>query len=292
MTARGHDGAAAGRGTAVGCAGATAGIARAAAIRTEGLTRRFRELVAVDRVSIEVRAGEIFGLLGPNGAGKSTMIKMLTTLLPPTGGRARVAGFDVAREPTQVRRHIGYVPQALSADGALSGYENLLVSSKLYGLAREERRRRIADALELVGLADAAHQLVRQYSGGMIRRLEVAQAMLHRPAVLFMDEPTVGLDPVARRAVWEHVRRLREMWGTTILLTTHYMDEADDLADRVAVMHQGRVAAVDAPAELKRAAGQDATLDDVFVHFTGAAIETGGTYRDVLRARRTARRLS
>ncbi len=285
MTAR-HDGAAAGG------AGATAGIARAAAIRTEGLTRRFRELVAVDRVSFEVRAGEIFGLLGPNGAGKSTMIKMLTTLLPPTGGRARVAGFDVAREPTQVRRHIGYVPQALSADGALSGYENLLVSSKLYGLARRERRRRITDALELVGLAGAAHQLVRHYSGGMIRRLEVAQAMLHRPAVLFMDEPTVGLDPVARRAVWEHVRRLREMWGTTILLTTHYMDEADDLADRVAVMHQGRVAAVDAPAELKRAAGQGATLDDVFAHFTGAAIETGGTYRDVLRARRTARRLS
>ncbi len=271
---------------------AAAGPAGPEAIHTEALTRCFRDMVAVDRVSIEVRAGEIFGLLGPNGAGKSTMIKMLTTLLPPTGGRAQVAGFDVAREPTQVRRRIGYVPQALSADGALSGYENLLVSSKLYGVPRAERRRRIIDALDLVGLADAAHQLVRQYSGGMIRRLEVAQAMLHRPAVLFMDEPTVGLDPVARRAVWDHVRRLRTMWGTTILLTTHYMDEADDLADRVAMMHRGHVAAVGTPAELKAATGDGATLDDVFVHFTGASIETGGTYRDVLRSRRTARRLS
>jgi ABC-2 type transport system ATP-binding protein len=263
-----------------------------AAIRTAQLTRRFRDLVAVDAVSIDVRAGEIFGLLGPNGAGKSTMIKMLTTLLPPTSGRAWVAGFDIASEPTIVRRHIGYVPQALSADGALTGYENLLVSSKLYGLPRVERPRRIGEALELVGLADAADQLVRQYSGGMIRRLEIAQAMLHRPTVLFMDEPTVGLDPVARRAVWEHVARLRDKFGTTILITTHYMDEADDLADRVAIMHQGRVAAVGAPGELKATVGPEATLDDVFVQFTGASIETGGTYRDVLRTRRTARRLS
>ncbi|HLJ59713.1 MAG TPA: ATP-binding cassette domain-containing protein [bacterium] len=262
------------------------------AIRAAELTRRFRDLVAVDAVSIDVHAGEIFGLLGPNGAGKSTMIKMLTTLLPPTSGRAWVAGFDIASEPTVVRRHIGYVPQALSADGALTGYENLLVSSKLYGLARAERARRIVEALELVGLSDAADQLVRQYSGGMIRRLEIAQAMLHRPTVLFMDEPTVGLDPVARRAVWEHVQRLRDMFGTTILITTHYMDEADDLADRVAVMHQGRVAAVGAPDELKAAVGAQATLDDVFMQFTGASIETGGSYRDVLRTRRTARRLS
>jgi len=262
------------------------------AIRTAELTRRFRDLVAVDAVSIDVHAGEIFGLLGPNGAGKSTMIKMLTTLLPPTSGRAWVAGFDIASEPTLVRRHIGYVPQALSADGALTGYENLLVSSKLYGLPRVERPRRIGEALELVGLSDAADQLVRQYSGGMIRRLEIAQAMLHRPTVLFMDEPTVGLDPVARRAVWEHVERLRNMFGTTILITTHYMDEADDLADRVAVMHQGRVAVVGTPGELKTAVGAQATLDDVFMQFTGASIETGGSYRDVLRTRRTARRLS
>ncbi|HXX37065.1 MAG TPA: ATP-binding cassette domain-containing protein [bacterium] len=269
-----------------------AAISRSPAIHTEELTRCFGDLVAVDAVSIDVHAGEIFGLLGPNGAGKSTMIKMLTTLLPPTAGSAQVAGFDIVRDPTSVRRRIGYVPQALSADGALSGYENLLVSSRLYGLTRSEREERIREALELVGLADVADQLVREYSGGMIRRLEIAQAMLHRPAVLFMDEPTVGLDPVARRVVWGHVRHLRDLWGTTILITTHYMDEADDLADRVAVMHQGHVAAVGTPAELKVAVGGEATLDDVFVHFTGASIETGGSYRDVLRTRRTARRLS
>jgi len=262
------------------------------AIRTVDLTRRFGDLVAVNAVSIEVRAREIFGLLGPNGAGKSTMIKLLTTLLPPTAGRAWVAGFDVTREPGRVRRHIGYVSQALSADGALSGYENLLVSARLYHLPLAERSRRIEEVLHLVGLTDAAAQLVRQYSGGMIRRLEIAQAMLHRPAVLFMDEPTVGLDPVARRAVWEHVRRLRAMFGTTLLITTHYMEEAEDLCDRVAMMHRGRVAAVGAPGDLKTQVGGDATLDDVFMHFAGASIETGGNYREVQHTRRTARRLS
>ena len=262
------------------------------AIRTAELTRRFGDLVAVNAVSIEVRAREIFGLLGPNGAGKSTMIKMLTTLLPPTQGRAWVAGFDVTRESGRVRRNIGYVPQALSADGALSGYENLLVSARLYHVPLAERIGRIRQALELVGLAEAAGQLVRQYSGGMIRRLEIAQAMLHRPAVLFMDEPTVGLDPVARQAVWEHVRRLRGVFGMTLLITTHYMEEAEDLCDRVAMMHQGRIAALGAPRELKAQLGDVATLDDVLIHVAGATIETGGRYREVLRTRRTARHLS
>jgi ABC-2 type transport system ATP-binding protein len=262
------------------------------AIRTVGLTRRFGNLIAVNAVSIEVRTREIFGLLGPNGAGKSTMIKVLTTLLPPTAGRAWVAGFDVTGQPNQVRRHIGYVPQALSADGALSGYENLWVSARLYHLPHAERSRRITEALELVGLTDAAAQLVHQYSGGMIRRLEIAQAMLHRPAVLFMDEPTVGLDPAARQAVWEHVRRLRATLGTTLLITTHYMEEAEDLCDRVAVMDQGCVAAVGAPQDLKARVGDAATMDEVFMHFAGASIETGGNYREVQRTRRTARRLS
>lgn len=268
------------------------GASAGPAIVTAELTRRFGDLTAVDAVSVEVRAGEIFGLLGPNGAGKSTMIKMLTTLLPPTSGRAWVAGFDVAAEPAQVRRRIGYVPQLLSADGALSGYENLLVSARLYGIPRAERRRRIEEALDVVGLGNAAHTLVRRYSGGMIRRLELAQSMLHRPAVLFMDEPTVGLDPVARRAVWEHVRLLRQTFGTTILITTHYMDEAEELCDRVAVMHRGCVAAVGGPAALRAQVGAGATLDDVFVHVTGASIDSGGSYREVLRTRRTARRLS
>jgi ABC-2 type transport system ATP-binding protein len=264
----------------------------APAVLTEELTRRFGEVTAVNAVSIQVHSRELFGLLGPNGAGKSTMIKMLTTLLPPTSGRAQVAGYDVAAEPALVRRHIGYVPQVLSADGTLTGYENLLVSARLYRLPAAERARRIDEALGLVGLRDAARTVVRRYSGGMIRRLEIAQSMLHRPAVLFMDEPTVGLDPVARRAVWEHVRHLRDAFGTTILITTHYMEEAEELCDRVAVMHQGSVVAVGSPAELRARVGPDASLDDVFVHFTGTSIESGGSYREVLRTRRTARRLS
>ncbi len=287
MTIEDHQGA-----TLPGGAGVLNGETPEPAIRAVDLTRRFGHLVAVSAVSIEVRTGEIFGLLGPNGAGKSTMIKVLTTLLPPTAGGAWVAGFDVTGDPDQVRRHIGYVPQALSADGALTGYENLLVSARLYRLPSAERSRHIEEALELVGLVDAAGQLVRQYSGGMIRRLEIAQAMLHRPAVLFMDEPTVGLDPVARQAVWEHVRRLRATLGTTLLITTHYMEEAEGLCDRVAMMHQGRVAAVGSPRDLKAQVGAGATLDDVFMRFAGAGVDPRGGYREVLRTRRTARRLS
>jgi ABC-2 type transport system ATP-binding protein len=262
------------------------------AIRTVKLTRRFGDVTAADEVSIDVRPQEIYGLLGPNGAGKSTIIKVLTTLLPPTSGRAWVAGFDVISRAREVRRRIGYVPQVLSADGALTGYENLLLSAQLYGLPRDEREERIDEALALVGLRDAAHTVVRQYSGGMIRRLEIAQSMLHRPVVLFMDEPTVGLDPLARRAVWEHIRELREVFGTTLLITTHYMDEAEALCDRVAVMHRGSVVAVGSPADLRGRLGPTASLDDVFMHFTGSSIESGGSYREVLRTRRTARRLS
>ena len=263
-----------------------------AAVEANDLTRTFGDFVAVDRLNLAIPAGSIFGLLGPNGAGKSTTIKMLTTLLPPTSGTARVAGFDVARQPAAVRRHVGYVPQFLSADGALTGYENLLIFAKLYGLPARERRRRIQEVLELVGLAGAAHTLVRHYSGGMIRRLEIAQSLLHRPAVLFLDEPTVGLDPTARRGVWEQIRMLREHFGSTVVLTTHYMEEADELCDQVAIMDRGRIVAVGPPAELKRQAGEGATLEDVFVRLTGRSLETGGSYRDVARTRRTARRLS
>ncbi len=261
-------------------------------LRTEGLTRRFGPLTAVDGLSITIQAGEVFGLLGPNGAGKTTAIKMLTTLLRPTSGAAEVAGFDVVRQSSRVRRSIGYVPQLLSADGTLSGYENLLIFSKLYDVPRAERAGRIADALEMTGLRDAAHRMVRTYSGGMIRRLEIAGSMLHRPAVLFLDEPTVGLDPTARKTVWEHIDRLRELYGTTILLTTHYMEEADGRCGRVAIMHRGRVVAAGAPQDLKAGVnGGQATLEEVFAHYTGAALETGGSYRDTARTRRTARRL-
>lgn len=263
-----------------------------AAVETIQLTRRFGPLVAVDGLTLTVPAASIFGLLGPNGAGKSTTIKMLATLLPPSSGAARVAGFDILRQPYGVRRHIGYVPQVLSADGALTGYENLLLLAKLYGVAGSERNDRIRDALEFTGLTDAREKLVREYSGGMIRRLEIAQSMLHRPAILFLDEPTVGLDPMARRTVWEQVRALRHQFGTTILMTTHYMEEADELCDLVAIMSRGRVAAVGSPAELKAAAGPAANLEDVFVRFAGHSLESGGSYKDAVRTRRTARRLA
>jgi ABC-2 type transport system ATP-binding protein len=261
-------------------------------LETRSLTRRFGTLTAVDELSISIAPSEMFGLVGPNGAGKTTVIKMLTTLLPPTSGDASVAGHDIRHRPSEVRRVIGYVPQLVSADGSLSGYENLLIFSKLYDVPRSERKERIIDALSFMGLGQVGDKLVRNYSGGMIRRLEIAQAMLHRPRVLFLDEPTIGLDPVARKTVWEHLQRLREQYGTTIFLTTHYMDEADKLCGRVAIMHLGKVVAIDSPSELKASIGGTAvTLDDVFAHYTGFEIETGGTFRDTSRTRRAAQRL-
>jgi ABC-2 type transport system ATP-binding protein len=261
-----------------------------AILETEELTRRFGTLTAVDALTISVDAGEVFGLLGPNGAGKTTAIKMLTTLLAPTSGKARVAGFDIIRQAASVRRMIGYVPQALSVDGSLTGYENLLIFAKLYDIPRKERKARLRDALAFMGLSDAADKLVREYSGGMIRRLEIAQSTLHRPPVLFLDEPTVGLDPLARKAVWEHVERLRDDYGTTIVMTTHYMEEADSLCNRVAIMHLGKVAVIGTPEELKTSIG-GGTLDDVFVHYAGDALESGGSYRETASERRMAKRL-
>jgi ABC-2 type transport system ATP-binding protein len=261
------------------------------AIETTALTRRFGDLTAVDRLHLRIPYGQIFGLLGPNGAGKSTTVKMLTTLLDPTSGTAVVAGFDIVKAAAEVRRRIGYVPQMLSADGALTGRENLTLSAKLYGMARADRNSRIAEALVFMGLTDAADKLVKTYSGGMIRRLELAQAMLHRPAVLFLDEPTIGLDPVARHAVWERLRVLRRDSHMTILITTHDMDEADVLCDVLALMHQGKVAVTGKPADLKAALGPEATLDDVFVQYSGGSIEEGGNYSDIRRTRSTANRL-
>jgi ABC-2 type transport system ATP-binding protein len=262
-------------------------------LETESLTRRFGHLTAVDNLTVSIRAGEMFGLVGPNGAGKTTVLKMLTTLLSPTSGNAWVAGYDVVKHASSVRRVIGYVPQLVSADGALTGYENLLIFAKLYRIPRAERQQRIRDALDFMGLAEVSDELVRKYSGGMIRRLEVAESMLHRPKVLFLDEPTVGLDPIARKAVWEHIQRLRNDLGTTFLLTTHYMEEADHLCDRVAIMHLGKVTAIGTPAELKASVGGNGvTLEDVFVHYTGAELESGGSYREISRTRRAARRLA
>ena len=261
-------------------------------IETSALTRRFGGLTAVDGLDLSVGAGEVFGLLGPNGAGKTTVIKMLTTLLPPTSGEARVAGLDVRRRAARVRREIGYVPQLVSVDGTLTGYENLLIFAKLYAVPRSQRQARISEALEFVGLEAAAQRLVRGYSGGMMRRLEIALAMLHRPRVLFLDEPTAGLDPLARQAVWQHVRSLAHEYGMTIFLTTHFMEEADSLCGRVAIMNLGRVAALGRPEDLKVSIGRpEATLDEVFAHYTGHELDNGGSYREISRTRRTIARL-
>jgi ABC-2 type transport system ATP-binding protein len=263
-----------------------------ALIEVSHLVKKFGEHRAVDDVSFIVEKGEVFGLLGPNGAGKSTTIKMLTTLLPPTGGGAKVNGFDIVHQTTAVRHSIGYVPQALSADGSLTGYENLLIFAKLYDLPRHVRKTRINEVLAYVGLAEAAQQLVRTYSGGMIRRLEVAQSLLHQPQVLFLDEPTVGLDPVARRAIWDRLLQLKAQSEMTIFLTTHSMEEADHLCSRIGIMHKGRIVTLGKPDELKATVGgENPTLNDVFVHYAGDALEAGGSYSETSRARRTARRL-
>jgi ABC-2 type transport system ATP-binding protein len=264
-------------------------ITACSAIEIRRLTRRFGNLIAVDNVSAVINEGEIFGLIGPNGAGKSTLIKMLTTLLPPSAGTATIAGYDIVQTAPEVRRRIGYVPQQLSADGSLSGYENLLLSARLYGVPHAERAQRIQRALIRMGLQKPAHDLVSHYSGGMIRRLEIAQALLHRPKVLFLDEPTVGLDPGARESVWSHVLDLRSSFHATIVVTSHHMEEIEQFCDRIALVDRGRMAAVGTPAELMASAGPDATLDDVFIQLVGGRDDTGGNYGDVRRARHAAR---
>ncbi len=263
-----------------------------AIIEVNHLVKAFGEHRAVDDISFVVERGEIFGLLGPNGAGKSTTIKMLTTLLSPSEGSATVNGFDIIHQTTAVRHSIGYVPQALSADGNLTGYENLLIFAKLYDLPRATRKARVNEVLAYVGLMDASRQLVRTYSGGMIRRLEVAQSLLHQPRVLFLDEPTVGLDPVARQAIWTQLLQLKDESNMTIFLTTHSMEEADSLCSRIGIMHHGQIAALGTPDELKTTVeGEHPTLNDVFVYYAGDALEAGGSYRETSRSRRTARRL-
>jgi ABC-2 type transport system ATP-binding protein len=228
-----------------------------AAIRVENLTRRFETLTAVDAVTFTVESGELFALLGPNGAGKTTILNMLITLLPPTSGSARVAGFDVLREKDAVRRHIGIVFQEPALDKDLTGRENLDFHGMMYGLSRGERGRRIAEVLELVELSERADVLVQNYSGGMKRRLEIARGLIHHPSVLFLDEPTLGLDAQTRRRIWEYIRRMNGEEGVTIILTTHYMEEADYLSRRVAIIDRGRIVAMGTPSDLKDVLGGD-----------------------------------
>src|SRR5208282_4083291 len=223
-----------------------------AAIQTTDLTKRFGSFTAVDGVTFEVRRGEVFGLLGPNGAGKTTLVRMLTTLLPLSGGKATVAGEDVARHPTRVRERIGVIPQALTSDLDLTGWENVDIYGEFYDVPRRKRHERAHRLLELVGLGERAQDLVATYSGGMRRRLEIARGLIHSPEVLFLDEPTIGLDPQSRRAVWDLLETLRKESEITISLTTHYMDEAEHLCDRIAIVDHGKIIALDTPAGLKR----------------------------------------
>ncbi|MGH9684058.1 MAG: ATP-binding cassette domain-containing protein [Candidatus Acidiferrales bacterium] len=221
------------------------------AIEVKNLTKRFGELVAVNGVSFDVAERELFGLLGPNGAGKTTLIRMMTTLTPPTSGTALVAGHDISKDADGVRHAIGVIPQAFTSDPELTADENMLIHAKLYGIPSNRRKSLIDELLESVDLAKFRGALVRTFSGGMRRRLEIARGLIHSPKILFLDEPTTGLDPVSRSNVWEMIRMLREKSRLTILLTTHYMEEADRLCDRIAIVDHGKLAALDTPAKLK-----------------------------------------
>lgn len=257
------------------------------AVDVKHLSHYYDQFLAVDNISFYIEDGKTFGLLGPNGAGKSTTIKMLTTLLPVTSGNATIMGFDIITQQAMVRETIGYVPQLISADGDLTAYENLLLSAKLYGLPYKKRELRIHEVLSFMGLSENANQLANEFSGGMIRRLEIAQAFLHEPKVLFLDEPTVGLDPAARKNLWQRIEELQKQFGTTILMTTHDMDEADVLCDVVAFMHKGKIVKMDSPENLKAALGPKATLDDVFILHTGSSIKETGDFSNVRQTRNT-----
>jgi ABC-2 type transport system ATP-binding protein len=268
-------------------------LAAVPAVHCEHLTHRFGSFVAVDDLTLEIKQGEAFGLLGPNGAGKTTTIRVFNTLLPVQQGRVEVFGMDVRKHPMDVRYNLGYLPQQLSIEAALTGRQNVMWFARLYDVPRRERPARVEEALAAMDLLDVADRPAGTYSGGMVRRLELAQALVNRPSLLILDEPTVGLDPIARDSVWERVRDMQETYGMTVLATTHYMEEADALCDRVALMQHGRLRAVDSPTALKSALGPQATLEDVFRYYAGADLNSseGGSFRDVRRNRTTVRRL-
>lgn len=257
------------------------------ALESLELTKRFGNFTAVNQLTFAVDEEDVFGLIGPNGAGKSTLMKMLTTILPPTSGEAMVGSVSIIDHPAQVREIIGYVPQLISADGTLTGYENLLLFAKLYNIPRSQREKRIQESLETMGLTEVADRFVREYSGGMIRRLEIIQAMLHKPKILFLDEPTSGLDPVARKVVWEHLQLIHKRDRITIIITTHDMQEADFLCNKIAIMLHGKIEALGTTGELKASVGPQATLNDVFIKYAGQSIEMEHAYKEISARRRT-----
>ncbi|MFF2331839.1 MULTISPECIES: ABC transporter ATP-binding protein [unclassified Streptomyces] len=286
----------------------------APALSCTGLTYSFGDAKAVDGLDLLVGQGEVFGLLGPNGAGKTTTMRAITTLLPVPPGVIEVFGHDAARNRMAVRRLLGYVPQQLSADASLTGRENVQLFARVYDVPRRERAARVSQALDAVGLGDVAHRLAATYSGGMVRRLELAQALVAAPRLMILDEPTIGLDPIARDSVWDRITDIRLGTGMTVLVTTHSMDEADQRCDRLALMHLGRLRASGTPAQLKselvahrRSTGATdlptPSLEDVFRYHSGSGLNDPGSasdsrsdhrkgaFRDVRRTRRTASRL-
>ncbi len=226
-------------------------------VQVKNLTKKFGDLVAVDKISFNINEGEIFGLLGPNGAGKTTTISMLSTILRPTSGEALVNNFNIAKDSNNVRKSIGIVFQDPSLDDELTGYENMDFHGRLYNIPKEIRKTRILELLRLVGLEDRKNSLVKTFSGGMKRRLEIARGLLHQPKVLFLDEPTIGLDPQTRNYIWDYIKKLNKEKKITIILTTHYMDEADKLCDNLAIMNKGKIVASGNPKNLKEAIGGD-----------------------------------
>jgi ABC-2 type transport system ATP-binding protein len=228
------------------------------AIEVEHLSKIYPGgLKAVDDISFDVEEGEVWGFLGPNGAGKTTTIRMITTLGVPTSGSIKIFGTDVSRDPSAVRSMLGYVPQSVSVDGDLTAYESLLIFSKLFDVKKADRAQRIKDALEYMDLSERADDLVKHFSGGMMRRLEIAESLVNRPRILFLDEPSIGLDPASRLKTWGYIKRLNSDYGVTIFITTHDMEEADELCDRLAIMNQGKIAISGAPEDLKRSIGGD-----------------------------------
>lgn len=258
------------------------------AIAVEGVSKKFGDFTAVDNVSFCVGAGETFGLLGPNGAGKSTLIRMMTTLLPITSGRIKVFNQDVALLPDRARLEIGVIPQAMTSDTELTVQENLSIYAKLYGVKRDERQRAIKELLEIVGLTEWRDAEVHTLSGGMRRRVEVARGLVHSPKILFLDEPTTGLDPVSRVDVWEMLEKIQRERQLTILLTTHYMEEADRLCDRIAIIDHGRLITLDTPGNLKASvpgSNDDTSLNDVFAYYAGRGLPDSGAHNGVTSAR-------
>ncbi|MBI4433190.1 ATP-binding cassette domain-containing protein [Candidatus Uhrbacteria bacterium] len=242
-------------------------------IEVDHLTKRFSEFAAVNDISFSVGSGEVFAFLGPNGAGKTTTIKMLTTLLHPTSGTVTINGHDPVHDPNGARRSFGIVFQDPSVDDELTAFENLEVHGVLYGVPRATRRQRIAELLALVDLADRRDAFVKTFSGGMKRRLEIARGLLHHPAILFLDEPTLGLDPQTRNHMWSYIADLNTKEGMTIFFTTHYMEEADRAASRVAIIDHGKIVATDTPAGIKAKAGV-ASLEDAFLQLTGTGMRS------------------